>query len=267
MICRTMLPGPLGYLYARAEQDAITHLDFLPQGQGVIDSTSSVFQTLRSQLEEYFRGERHIFDVPLAIVEGTPFQRAVWQACCDIPYGSTRTYSAIAQAIGASPKSAQAVGQALSENPLPILIPCHRVVAANGRSGGYAGDIWRKEALLALESGHSLMQYNEANQLDMVRRTIVDKGTVLLYLASNDCGACEVMGDKIRRGLLYEDLSMLHVSLNRVPEAKGAFMAFIGPVVLLFKNGREVFRVAGILDTDQVIHEIQALLSENPFTS
>uniref|UniRef100_UPI0027E204A2 methylated-DNA--[protein]-cysteine S-methyltransferase n=1 Tax=Alicyclobacillus tolerans TaxID=90970 RepID=UPI0027E204A2 len=102
------------------------------------------------QLGEYFRGERTRFDLPL-VVQGTAFQRAVWKALEQIPYGETRSYQDIARQIGRD-KAVRAVGQANRANPIPIVIPCHRVIGANGQLTGYAGSkVHLKAALLSLE--------------------------------------------------------------------------------------------------------------------
>jgi len=102
-----------------------------------------------AQILEYLRGARRAFTVPL-VPEGTPFQRRVWAEAAAIPYGQTRTYRELARRIG-RPGAARAVGQALGANPLPILIPCHRVIAADGRLGGYTGGRHLKRWLLDLE--------------------------------------------------------------------------------------------------------------------
>ncbi len=103
------------------------------------------------QLAAYFAGELHLFELPLA-PEGTPFQRAVWEAVAAIPYGETRTYAEIAAVVG-RPRAARPVGQAVGANPLPLIVPCHRVVGQGGALTGYGGGLERKTALLALESG------------------------------------------------------------------------------------------------------------------
>ena len=103
----------------------------------------------RGQLLEYFSGERRTFDLPLS-THGTPFQEKVWAALRDIPYGETRSYQHVAELIG-NPKAVRAVGMANNRNPIPILIPCHRVVGKDGKLVGYAGGIARKRALLDLE--------------------------------------------------------------------------------------------------------------------
>ena len=102
-----------------------------------------------SQLSEYLLGERKRFDLPLK-PQGTVFQQQVWKALCDIPYGETRSYKQIAEAIG-NPKAVRAVGMANNRNPLLIVVPCHRVIGADGKLVGYAAGIEKKEFLLKLE--------------------------------------------------------------------------------------------------------------------
>jgi methylated-DNA-[protein]-cysteine S-methyltransferase len=106
------------------------------------------------QLREYFLGERQSFDLPLQPAWGTPFQRAVWQALLRIPYASTRTYGDIARDIG-KPQAVRAVGAAIGQNPHSIIVPCHRVLGANGSLTGFAGGLERKKHLLALEATHA----------------------------------------------------------------------------------------------------------------
>ena len=101
------------------------------------------------QLNEYLQGNRKTFDLPLRM-KGTDFQVIVWKALCDIPYGETRSYKQIAEAIG-NPKSVRAVGMANNKNPLLVVVPCHRVIGANGKLVGYAAGIEKKEFLLKLE--------------------------------------------------------------------------------------------------------------------
>lgn len=109
----------------------------------------AVLRQAVQELTEYFAGERQTFTVPVAPA-GTPFQQRVWQALRQIPYGATCSYRAIAEAIGA-PKACRAVGMANHRNPIPILIPCHRVVGADGRLTGYASGLELKAALLRIE--------------------------------------------------------------------------------------------------------------------
>ena len=112
---------------------------------------SPVFDRLRSQLSEYFAGDRRIFDLPLAL-RGSEFQERAWRALLRIPYGQTRSYAALAEDLG-SPGAARAAGHAHGLNRIAILVPCHRVINADGEFGGYGGGLWRKRALLELERG------------------------------------------------------------------------------------------------------------------
>jgi methylated-DNA-[protein]-cysteine S-methyltransferase len=107
-----------------------------------------------SQLEEYFEGKRRAFDLPLA-PQGTPFQQRVWRALLDIPYGETISYGELASRIG-NKAASRAVGLANGSNPLPIVIPCHRVIGSNGKLTGYGGGLPIKQQLLALERGSLL---------------------------------------------------------------------------------------------------------------
>ncbi|MBQ9974067.1 MAG: methylated-DNA--[Oscillospiraceae bacterium] len=110
--------------------------------------TPLLLQT-EQQVLEYLACKRHTFDLPLC-PQGTPFQLRVWAELCRIPWGQTRSYGQIARAV-CCPKGFRAVGQANHANPIPILIPCHRVIAADGSPGGYAGDTQLKTVLLGLE--------------------------------------------------------------------------------------------------------------------
>lgn len=103
-----------------------------------------------AELSEYFAGSRYEFDLPFEFETGTPFEQAVWQALFKIPYGQTRSYADIAQAIG-RPKAVRAVGRANSRNPIAICYPCHRVIGSNGSLVGYTGGLDKKKHLLTLE--------------------------------------------------------------------------------------------------------------------
>ena len=134
-------------------EQALTHLylpNALPNRKGRGAETPLLVRA-REALLSYLAGERQGLDLPLAPV-GTDFQRSVWTALKAIPYGQTRTYGEIAAAIG-RPKAVRAVGQANHHNPLPIFLPCHRVVGSGGTLTGYAGGLEMKKALLVLESG------------------------------------------------------------------------------------------------------------------
>ena len=98
------------------------------------------------QLDEYFKGRRKKFNVPLQL-EGTDFQKAVWRQLQKIPFGQTASYGDVARAVG-SPKAFRAVGNANNKNPIPVIIPCHRVIGSDGKMVGFGGGIWRKEWLL-----------------------------------------------------------------------------------------------------------------------
>ena len=122
-----------------------THRSF----EGIIKETNLIKEAYR-QFSEYLEGERKVFDLPFKM-QGTEFQKRVWKALCDIPYGETRSYKQIAQAIG-NPKAVRAVGMANNKNPLLVVVPCHRVIGANGQLVGYASGLEKKHFLLQLEN-------------------------------------------------------------------------------------------------------------------
>ena len=137
---------PIGALTLTASADAVTAVRFGAEGA---QDASPLLDAAEAQLREYFAGARRTFDLPLA-PHGTAFQQRVWAALRAIPYGETCTYGELAAAIG-SPNASRAVGMANHRNPLPILIPCHRVIGADGSLAGYAGGLETKRRLLALE--------------------------------------------------------------------------------------------------------------------
>ncbi len=124
-----------------------THRSF----EGVIQETKLIKEAYR-QFSEYLEGERKEFNLPFKM-QGTEFQKRVWKALCDIPYGETRSYKQIAQAIG-NPKAVRAVGMANNKNPLLVIVPCHRVIGTNGQLVGYASGLEKKRLLLQLENSH-----------------------------------------------------------------------------------------------------------------
>ena len=143
---------PVGAIGLEEENGAIVRL-LLP---GAPAPRIACHETLlltegKRQVLEYLAGKRRVFDLPLA-PSGTEFYRSVWRALEEIPYGETRSYRDIAQAVG-RPKAVRAVGQANHNNPIPIIIPCHRVVGANGSLTGYGGGLDMKKHLLRLEAG------------------------------------------------------------------------------------------------------------------
>ncbi|MGE3314047.1 MAG: methylated-DNA--[protein]-cysteine S-methyltransferase [Planctomycetaceae bacterium] len=152
------LDSPLGKIVVCGDGPFVTGL-FLPDHKGFsgIDArwtrSDARFAEIRAQLAEYFAGTRQSFDVPLRL-DGTPFQKRVWQELVNIPFGSTITYAELARRIG-RPTASRAVGHANGRNPVSILIPCHRVVATDGKLTGYAGGISRKKWLIDLERAAS----------------------------------------------------------------------------------------------------------------
>lgn len=138
---------PLGDLTVSEEDGAIVALDW---GWARDQAETPLLLRARAQIEQYLDGERTGFDLPLS-PSGSPYRRRVWAALREIPPGATRTYAEIARVAGGSARS---VGQANGANPIPVLIPCHRVVAASGRIGGYSGGdgLDTKRFLLHLES-------------------------------------------------------------------------------------------------------------------
>ena len=143
--------SPIGCLQIGTEEDAVVSLS-LCQNYEVSEMPSLLVDTVKSQLREYFAGERAVFTFPIAL-KGTPFQTAVWQALLEIPYGHTRTYGQIAAAVG-NPKASRAVGMANNRNPLCIIVPCHRVIGSNHSLTGYAYGLPMKQYLLSLEAEH-----------------------------------------------------------------------------------------------------------------
>ena len=137
---------PIGPLTLEADENAVTAIRF---SAGGAQDASPLLDAAEAQLREYFAGARRTFDLPLA-PHGTAFQQRVWAALRTIPYGETRTYGELAAAID-SPNASRAVGMANHRNPIPIIIPCHRVIGANGTLTGYAGGLEIKRRLLALE--------------------------------------------------------------------------------------------------------------------
>lgn len=141
---------PLGRMGLMSHGADIVRL-FLPNSPTprMASMATPLLEAGRKQLLEYMAGERKVFDLPLA-PQGTPFQEKVWRALTEIPWGETRSYGDIARAVD-NPKGYRAVGMANNRNPIPILIPCHRVVGADGSMTGYGGGLELKQALLTLE--------------------------------------------------------------------------------------------------------------------
>jgi methylated-DNA-[protein]-cysteine S-methyltransferase len=168
---RRAVASPLGTLTLVADSDALVEL-ILPVGataaagllgveggvsRGARDdheadwgaAAAAILAAAAAQLGEYFDGRRRRFDVPLRL-EGTPFQRSVWTALPDIPYGGTVSYAELAERIG-RPGAARATGRAVGQNPIAVIVPCHRVIGSDGGLTGYAGGLPAKRSLLRLE--------------------------------------------------------------------------------------------------------------------
>jgi len=150
------LETPIGTLLIAGDSEAIRRIDFPRNGHPSkpeadwSSAASPVLQEAVRQLREYFAGRRTGFDLPLAPA-GTEFQRNVWRRLEEIPYGEIISYGELARRIG-NPKASRAVGAANGSNPIPILIPCHRVIGSNGKLTGFGGGLPVKEKLLALEA-------------------------------------------------------------------------------------------------------------------
>ena len=152
--------SPLGQILLTASESALTGLHFVGEKYYPsippawrYDANSSVIKSTMTQLDEYFAGKRQAFDIALA-PEGTEFQRLVWDRLTTVRFGETATYGELARRIG-NANAVRAVGAANGRNPISIVIPCHRVIGADGSLTGYAGGLARKQALLRLESAGS----------------------------------------------------------------------------------------------------------------
>jgi methylated-DNA-[protein]-cysteine S-methyltransferase len=165
---RTTVHSPIGSLVVEADDEALVAVELPPPGprrrgaaasgapaspmvggDGSARGRPAVLEEATRQLGEYFAGRRRRFDLPLRL-SGTEFQRAVWRSLGEIPYGTVVSYAELAAMVG-RPRAWRAVGRANGSNPLPVVLPCHRVVASSRRIGGYGGGLVMKRQLLALE--------------------------------------------------------------------------------------------------------------------
>ena len=155
MRSHTVVDSPCGPLTLVADGDALCGLYMHEQRHRPAEPTfgscgaGAVFERTEAQLDEYFAGRRREFDLPL-VFHGTPFQRSVWTALLDIPYGETASYGELARLLG-KPAAARAVGLANGKNPISIVVPCHRVIGSTGSLTGYGGGLERKQYLLDFE--------------------------------------------------------------------------------------------------------------------
>ncbi len=152
----TTFSSPLGELLAVGRDGRLLRLSMQAAARPVAlvsgwRRDDDAFAALQAQLAEYFAGHRHAFELDLA-PDGSPFQRRVWAALLEIPYGETESYGELSARVGA-PGAARAVGAANGQNPIAVIIPCHRVIGASGRLTGYGGGLERKRLLLELEAG------------------------------------------------------------------------------------------------------------------
>ena len=146
-----LLETPLGQLRLVSDATALVRIEFPDRhGSDGEAKTDTVLQQCELQLREYFAGERQTFQLPLA-AQGTEFQQQVWAALRAIPFGELRSYRDIADSIG-NRKAVRAVGAANGKNPIPIIVPCHRVIGSDGSLTGFAGGLAAKQLLLQLES-------------------------------------------------------------------------------------------------------------------
>lgn len=153
----TTMPSPLDELMLTSDGAALTGLYMTPHQYAPThtdawqrDDNAPIFVRTRAQLNEYFNGARRQFDLPLNLI-GTDFQKRVWQSLLEIEFGETTSYGELARKLGDA-KASRAVGLANGHNPISIIVPCHRVIGANGSLTGYGGGVPRKRALLAFES-------------------------------------------------------------------------------------------------------------------
>ena len=152
-----VLSSPVGPLFARVEAGRLRQLSFLRNERDARTCNAgdvrarAALDVVRDQLTEYFQGRRKTFDLPLHL-DGPPFSVRVWEELRNIPYGETISYGQLAQRVGA-PDAARAVGAANGANPIAIIVPCHRVIGADGGLVGYGGGLARKQMLLDLERG------------------------------------------------------------------------------------------------------------------
>jgi methylated-DNA-[protein]-cysteine S-methyltransferase len=162
MIAYTTMDSAVGRLLIASSDRGLLRIEFLQNGVGeaisrleraypgeTLVEDLAMNRDVLNQLQEYFQGRRRVFTLPLEL-RGTEFQRSVWDAVAGVPYGQTRSYVDIANKLG-KPKACRAVGAANGANPIPIVIPCHRIIGSDGSMTGFGGGIPIKEKLLALE--------------------------------------------------------------------------------------------------------------------
>jgi methylated-DNA-[protein]-cysteine S-methyltransferase len=167
--CYSYIESPIGQIFVQGDEHFVTGL-FMPKHRHwrgpdpTLRRSDAMLARVREQLAEYFAGVRREFDMPVKLA-GTPFQQRVWQELVNIPFGATITYAELAQRVG-KPTATRAVGAANGRNPVSIIVPCHRVIGANGKLTGYGGGLDRKEWLLAWERGETPARRGDLFQLN-----------------------------------------------------------------------------------------------------
>lgn len=152
----TVVSSPIGPLRLLSNGKALVRVEFAGRhGDDGVEMRDAVLDQAERELREYFEGRRQAFDVPVT-TEGTVFQQQVWDALRGIPYGELRSYRDVATSIG-KPAAVRAVGAANGRNPVPIIVPCHRVIGSNGTLTGFGGGLETKRRLLALEGRGDLL--------------------------------------------------------------------------------------------------------------
>ena len=178
-VCYSFYSSPIGDLLLTSDGDALTGLHMVqhkgvsaPRPQPGWQRDDSAFQAVHEQLDAYFAGKLRNFELPLRM-DGTPFQRLVWEELRGIPLGATSSYAELASRIG-RPGASRAVGAANGRNPIAIVVPCHRVIAADGTLGGYGGGLDRKEWLLR----HEAAMLGNENGMQPARRLVATSFSV-----------------------------------------------------------------------------------------
>ena len=151
-----LLESPLGLIYLIFIRSVLRAISF-QKPKGMIFKKTRESSLVKKELSEYFGKNRTAFTCPTRFTEGTDFEKNVWQALKEIPYGETKTYKWLAEIIG-KPQASRAVGQALSKNPIPIIFPCHRIIESDGSIGGYSAGTDIKRRLLEIEYYTKLSQ-------------------------------------------------------------------------------------------------------------
>jgi len=158
MISSIYYKSPIGLLELVFKNDKLTSIliDGIEELETSIEEMTITQQKVIQQLKNYFDGKLEIFDIEIEFLKGTEFEQTIWKQLCTIPYGKLISYSDLAYQIGKTKGASQAVGQAVGNNPIGVIVPCHRVVGKNGKLTGYASGLHRKAFLLELEQKHTI---------------------------------------------------------------------------------------------------------------